>query len=236
VNDVDHYYLPRSDQDKLADLLYPGAKAPAHIYAASIPSLLEDLAVAITRQDRMGSPIRIASGSDEQPLPVNLHAVEAADALRSELVGWVNLVREQRQLTYTGGGSTLELARWLKRWVMALAMSEGADQALISIQRAVRTARRAVDCPVERPLPAPDAQKLAEADRMILGVRGIATLAKEMGGKFEGLTVRRVRYLANEAKLIEPVQVAGSERLYRVGDVRRAHIELLEAQQQQDIA
>jgi len=233
---VDDYYLPRDQQEQLANLLYPNHTAPADIIAASIPSLLEDLAVAITRQDRMGSGMRVRSGSDEQPLPVDMDAVAAADELHNELLGWVNLVREQRNLAYTGGNSTLEFARWLKRWMVALAMSEGAEDALTSIRRAVRDARRAVDRPTERTLPEPDAHKVAEADRMVLGVRGIATLAKEMGGKFAGLTMRRVRYLAGEANMVEPVHVAGVEKLYRVGDVRRAHIALLEAQQQQEIA
>lgn len=224
MSDTDHYFISRAEQQQLAELL------------DQIPDLVEDLTIAISRQDRItGGGPRTRNGSDEQPIPIGLHAMEAADLLHATLTAWTNHVCEQRNYPRPRN-DTLTLGRWLKQHMIALALTEGAEESLDEIRHAIRQARRATDRPTERTLPEPDAHKVAEADRMVLGVRGIATLAKEMGGKFAGLTMRRVRYLAGEANMVEPVHVAGLEKLYRVGDVRRAHIALLEAQQQQEIA
>lgn len=135
---TDDFYLDRPSQAALVELL------------EQIPGLVEDLTIAITRQDRFSTGMRIRRGSDEQPLPLNGYASDAARDLHSELSRWVRMVVEQRQLDYTGPDATISLAWWLKRWIIALALTPGSEEAVDDIQHAMRKARAAVDRPREK--------------------------------------------------------------------------------------
>lgn len=145
---TDDFFLDRPSQAALVELL------------DQIPGLVEDLAIAITRQDRMASGIKIAKGSDEQPLPFNEDASESARALHDELARWVRLTCEQRRMTYAHTDDTINLARWLQRWIIALAMTEGADQALHDIRYTIRSARASCDRPREKTCERPPDESL----------------------------------------------------------------------------
>ncbi|WP_072689305.1 hypothetical protein [Rhodococcus marinonascens] len=137
MNDTDHLFLTRAEIRQLVTMLQ------------EIPELVEDLAITITRQDRIvakGGP-KLSRGSDEQPLVFNVNASEVADDLHGTLVGWVRHVCESRAMAYEGHVSTLSLARWLDRHVISLAMTEGSEEALDEISYAMRRARRAMDLP-----------------------------------------------------------------------------------------
>ncbi|MFC9769459.1 hypothetical protein [Rhodococcus jostii] len=55
-----------------------------------MPELVEELAVTITRRDRIGTPGSAGrKQAREQPLPFNVAAAEAADDLHTTLVAWV---------------------------------------------------------------------------------------------------------------------------------------------------
>lgn len=132
---VDGYFMPRPDQDTLVEIL------------TEIPALVEDLTIAITRQDRIAvGGLRTRNGSDAQPLPLNIAAMEAADLLHDTLAAWTNLVCEQRNYPKPSN-DTLTLGRWLTTHVIALALTEGAGEALGEIRHAIRQARRATDRP-----------------------------------------------------------------------------------------
>ncbi|MCR8695570.1 hypothetical protein NWP13_23860 [Rhodococcus pyridinivorans] len=148
MTNVDGYWLPRHDQDKLIELL------------DQIPALVEDLAITIAKQDRMSSGPKIANGSDEQPLPFDENAAQAADELNHELARWVRHTCEQRHLTYDGRDDTITLAAWLKRWIIALALTEGSEEAPHDIRLAVRQARQAVDRPREKHIERPPDESL----------------------------------------------------------------------------
>lgn len=217
------FYLPREQQAELAELLYPGHQAPPHIWAASIPSLVEDLAVAIARQDRMGTGMRIRSGSDEQPLPYNDDASRTADELHNELAGWARLVIDQRHIDYDAGNNTIDIARWLKRWIIALAMCEGAETALVDIRKAVKRTRRIIDRPQDPRWM--NADQLEASDSR-LNARGIEALARELGEQYANLNRDRVRTLHSAGK-IQPVHIdedSDEQYLFRVGDVLAAHL------------
>ncbi|SED51564.1 hypothetical protein SAMN04490240_4084 [Rhodococcus pyridinivorans] len=148
MTDRDGYYLPRHDQDKLIELL------------DQIPDLIEDLTIAISRQDRIaGGGPRTRNGSDEQPIPIGLHAMEAADLLHHTLTAWTNHVCEQRNYPRPRN-DTLTLAAWLKRWIIALALTEGSEEAPHDIRLAVRQARQAVDRPREKHIERPPDESL----------------------------------------------------------------------------
>lgn len=205
---VDGFWLPREDQEKLVAIL------------ATIPSLVEDLSVSLTRQDRIGSGMRIRSGSDEQPLPIGLTAMEAADELHDELVRWVRLVCEQRAYPYPGN-DTLTLARWLKHKVIALALTEGADEALHDINLVVHNARAAVDRPQER-IRHIDDTAVHEAGNSLITAMGIERIADALG--HPGLTMRRILRLVDAKKLTAVVQASDGSDMYRIADVIAAHL------------
>ena len=145
---VDGYYLPRHDQDKLIEVL------------DQIPDLIEDLTIAISRQDRItGGGLRTRNGSDEQPIPIGLHAMEAADLLHATLTAWTNHVCEQRNYPRPRN-DTLTLGRWLKQHMIALALTEGAEESLDEIRHAIRQARRATDRPREKHIERPPDESL----------------------------------------------------------------------------
>lgn len=235
MNDTDGFYLDRPSQAKLATLLYPGPNDPPEAHDSGIPSLLEDLAVTLTRQDRITTgSLRVSNGSDEQPLPISESAMEAEDLLHNTLVGWVRHVCEQRMLTCPVG-DTLTLARWLAkpRHIIALGLTEGAEESLSEIQYAVRKARAAVDRPREKARAEPNGADLEEADAMVLNASAAARLAKSIG--YPDLTIRRVKYL-RESERITPVQTAGRNLLFLFGDVRKAHKILREQEQEEQQA
>ena len=206
------FYLPREQQAELAELL------------DQVPFLVGQLAITITRQDRLGAGPRISRGKTAQPLPYNVGASAAADALHDELAGWVKLVCEQRQLEYTHdfGNNTISLARWLRRWIIALALTEGSDTALLDIETVILDARRAIDRPAER-RPHINPELLAESDRQLLNARGIEHLARELDTRYRNLTRRRVHAL-HEAGRITPAANIEGMHLFRLGDVLVAHL------------
>jgi len=222
---VDHYYLPRDQQEQLVAILNPPSDAPPHILAASIPSLVEELAITITGQDRItANGAKVTGGSDEQPLPINLAAVEASDQLHAELNRWAHLVITQRHIDYTGRDNITELARWLARWIIALALCEGAEHAFTSIRKAVQQARRAIDRP--RDPRWMHADRIAASDTK-LNARGIEALSREMGGDYTGLNRDRVRTLHSAGKIhpVDTDQGSDEQYLFRVGDVLAAHLD-----------
>lgn len=204
------FYLPREQQAQLVELL------------DQVPFLVEQLAITICRQDRLGNGPRISRGKSAQPLPYNANASNAADALHDELTQWVRAVCEQRNLTYDSRNDTISLARWLRRWIIALALTEGSDTALLDIEAVILDARRAIDRPPpQRPHINP--QLLAEADRQLLNARGIEHLARELDTRYRNLTRRRVHAL-HEAGRITPAANIEGMHLFRVGDVLVAHL------------
>jgi len=211
MSDVDGYFMPRADQVALVALL------------DEVPALVEDLTIAITRQDRLsGGGPKTRNGSDEQPLPLSVEAMEAHDILHDTLAGWVTLVCEQRHYPHPRN-DTLTLARWLKTHIIALALTEGAEESHDEIRHAIRQARRATDRPRERERLV-DPVQIYEAGTALLNATEIAKIAATMGEDYQGLNLKRVLRLRN-ANHIEPVlQTADGLDLYRIADVLTAHL------------
>ena len=133
-----HFYVPTAEQRALVTIL------------RRIPELAEELAITTSRQDRVGrGGIKVRNGSGEQPLPIHAGAASAAHELRNELATWARLVCESRGIDYEGSDSILGLSRWLDKHVVALALTEGAEEALDSIRAAVDICWRVIDLPAE---------------------------------------------------------------------------------------
>ncbi|WP_068058933.1 hypothetical protein [Nocardia xishanensis] len=207
-------YLSRAGIRELAELL------------REIPDLADDLAIARTRQAKLGArgDYRMRHRPSEQPLPYNPAAARAADHLHAVLVGWVRLVCEQRGLGYAGSTTTAGLSRWLDKNLIALAMTEGVGGAPQEIGQAVRAATMIV-CPPTTAIVF-DSAMVEQARAHRLNASGIATLAKELGDEYRNLTVRRVQTLRDSGK-ITPVPGPWAPdwpEMFVVGEVLDQHL------------
>ncbi|MFI5781118.1 hypothetical protein [Nocardia sp. NPDC051570] len=208
----DQLYIDGAAVRELAELL------------REIPDLATDLLDSVTRRARLGTREQRWQHSDTQPLPFNPVASEASDRLHTALVGWVRLVCEHRGLDYDGPTSTGGLARWLDRNLIALAMTPGVEDAPGEIRAVVEAATRIV-CPPATVIEL-DTAALALARRSRLNASGIATLAKELGAQYRGLTVRRIQTLREAGRIAAapgPWAPDWPEQ-YAVGEVLDAHL------------
>lgn len=139
---TDRFFITRADMQALASRL------------REIPELVEDLAITLTRQARLGGGGgKLHSRRDAQPLPFDLNASDVADDLHGTIFGWVRHTCESRGIAYAGGTSTVAGASWLADHVTSLAMTEGCEEALDEVMHAMGRARRACDCVPERTSP-----------------------------------------------------------------------------------
>lgn len=208
------WYIPLHEQDTLAALLRD-----------EVPDILAALAACITAEGhrtRISYDPKVTNGSDEQPLPYDNSAQDAADHLGNELTTWVRHTCEHRGIDYAGAWSPAGLAKWLADNIIALALTPGADEAPATIRQAVTGARRAARIPKRRTW----GGSIEEAGATRLNARGIEALAREMGGDWVGINRDRVRTL-HRAGHIKPVHVdEGSDQqlLFLAGDVLGAHL------------
>lgn len=211
MTDTDHYVIPRCDWAPLRDLL------------AEIPAVLEDLAITITRQDRITAGALGSSGDPTQPLPINLAASAAADDLRGELLIWVKHTAKHRGLVLPDS-ATLELARWLNRHLIDLAQTPEADTAHDRIEKAIRNCKRTYDRPAEK-LPWTDPANVEMARDSWLNQGRIIAAARDLDEKYHSLTENRMRTLI-KAGAITPIasRITGRLDLYLLGEVLDAHL------------
>ncbi|QVQ51310.1 hypothetical protein J4H86_21210 [Spiractinospora alimapuensis] len=108
-----------------------------------------DLAVAKMGTSGSGGGGGRRSRSAESPLLINLAASEAADVLRSTLIGWVRVIHEE-----TGGelpdDQLSAMASWLAPLVGWARHKAYGAELVDEVLAAVRQAQRAVDLPVRR--------------------------------------------------------------------------------------
>lgn len=141
---ADSFYLNKRDQAKLQDQL------------GAVPGLIEELSITLTRQSRLqrpspGGPRRQKPASQ---IPFHMGASDASDELHNCLSTWVRLVCEQRAIFYREAGDMATLARWLRKNMVALALTEGAEEACDDICYRINECRRMIDLPPEdRTLP-----------------------------------------------------------------------------------
>ena len=211
MTEADGFYLDRRSQRELVGIL------------GCIPELVEDLSVTLTRQGRisrgdMGKPRR---RKRDGTLPLHLGAAEASAELHNCLSTWARAVCEQRALDYDGTNDIVGLARWLRKWIIALAMTEGAEESLLDIRAHVKSCRQVVDLPPEDYVLI-DRERVEKANRQVLTAGQIEKVARRLGEVGQGLTKRRVETLARHGR-IHPAAVDGDTRFYRLGDVLDAH-------------
>ncbi|ABD58305.1 hypothetical protein I5H93_gp094 [Mycobacterium phage SuperGrey] len=205
------FHLPRADQLKLQEAL------------GGIPTLIEDLAVTITRQARVQKPGlgKLRRRKAEARIPFHIGAVEAADELHNALIKWVRFTCDARQTPYTESNDDITLARWLRRNVTALALIEGSEESWPEIHHRIDECRKQIDLPPEDDIVI-DPERVRQANRQILTAGQIEKIAPRLGALGAGLNKRRVQTLV-KSKRLRPCAVDGEVRFYRLGDVLDAH-------------
>ncbi|NKR52964.1 hypothetical protein GS481_02390 [Rhodococcus hoagii] len=205
------WFIPLHEQDTLAALLRD-----------EVPDILAALAACITAEGhrtRISYDPKVTNGSDEQPLPYDNSAQDAADHLGNELATWVRHTCEHRGIDYAGSWSPAGWAKWLADNIIALALTPGADEAPAMIGQAVAGARRAARIPKRRTW----GGSVEEARDTQLNASAIEVAAKELGLEYTNLTRDRVNSL-KRARRIQPVRYFNDMPIYRLGEVMDAHL------------
>lgn len=114
---------------------------------ATMPDLLDDLAITLSRQARIGGHTN-GSASRERPLPYDPRASEAGYVLRSTLAGWVRELHNQ--VEYRPTDSTYATALWLHMRNTRLLNHPNAHEAVDEIGAAVKHTKQAIDRPAPR--------------------------------------------------------------------------------------
>lgn len=211
MSEADGFYLDRRGQHELVNLL------------AGIPTLVEDLSVTLTRQARItrGDLGKTHRRKRDSTLPLHLGAAQASAELHNCLSTWARAVCEQRALDYDGTNDVIGLAKWLRKWVIALAMTEGAEESLPDIKAHVKACLQVMDIPPDDDVVIDEARVNA-ANRQVLTAGQIEKVARRLGDVGQGLTKGRVETLAKHGK-VKPAGIDGKTRFYRLGDVLDAH-------------
>lgn len=210
---ADSYFLDKGSQHKLREEL------------ASIPRMIGELSVTLTRQARIQRPGLSMSRrpKPESQVPIHIGAHNAADVLHNCLGTWVRLVCEQRAIVWDKGNDIITLAKWLRVNMIALALTEGSEEAYEDIKAAIDECWRQIDIPADDDIVI-DRGRVHEANRLVVTAGQVEKLANKMGAIGKGLNKRRVETLAARRKNpLRPCAVDGDTKFFRLGDVLDAH-------------
>lgn len=204
------FFLDRAKQTQLRNKL------------STIPSLVEDLAITVTRQARVQRrEMGLRRQKPESRLPFHIAAAEAADELHNSLVTWTRFVCEERQINYNGHDDDLSLSAWLQRNMVSLALTQGSEEAYEDLSTKIDECRKVVDLPPDDEIMI-DRGRVREANRQVLTADQVERIAGRLGPLGVGLNKRRVQTLAAGKRLI-PCSRDGDTAFYRLGDVLDAH-------------
>ncbi|MDM2383834.1 hypothetical protein [Mycobacteroides abscessus] len=209
----DSFFLDKGSQHKLREEL------------ASIPRMIGELSVTLTRQARIQRPGLSMSRrpKPESQVPIHIGAHNAADVLHNCLGTWVRLVCEQRAIVWDKGNDIITLAKWLRVNMIALALTEGSEEAYEDIKAAIDECWRQIDIPADDDIVI-DRGRVHEANRLVVTAGQVEKLANKMGAIGKGLNKRRVETLAARRKNpLRPCAVDGDVKFFRLGDVLDAH-------------
>lgn len=204
------FFLDRHKQTQLRNKL------------ATVPSLIEDLAITVTRQARIQrGGLRTHRQKPGSRIPFHIAAAEAADELHNSLVTWTRFVCEERQIVYNGHDDDLSLSAWLQRNMVSLALTQGSEEAYDDLSNKIDTCRTVVDLPPDDDIVI-DRGRVREANRQVLTADQVERIAVRLGPLGVGLNKRRVQTLTAGGRLY-PCAKDGETSFYRLGDVLDAH-------------
>jgi len=205
MDEVDKLYLSRAEQASLVGWL------------SRVPSLVEDLLVTSTRGGRVtrrGLKPLYRTKKMGSSLPYHAGAVEAADALTSELNRWVEMCGARRR-------SLKDAAGYLSAHMALLASLPPAVSALMDISYHIKSCLAVVDLPPDDEV-AIDERRMREANRQVVSVAQIEMLARRLGDVGSGLNRGRVQRLVSKGTLHRCGR-DGTSDFYYLGEVLDAH-------------
>ncbi|SII92176.1 hypothetical protein [Mycobacteroides abscessus] len=209
----DSFFLDKGSQHKLREEL------------ASIPRMIGELSVTLTRQARIQRPGLSMSRrpKPESQVPIHIGAHNAADVLHNCLGTWVRLVCEQRAIVWDKGNDIITLAKWLRVNMIALALTEGSEEAYEDIKAAIDDCWRQIDIPADDDIVI-DRGRVHEANKHIVTADTIEPIARRIGEMGKKLNAQRVHSLTRGGHL-RPVSSDPDtgKKFYRLGDVLHAH-------------
>jgi len=187
--------------------------------------MIGELSITLTRQARV-QRLGLSKSRRRKPesqVPIHLGAEEAAQKLHNCLSTWVRLVCEQRAIVWDKGNDIITLAKWLRINMIALALTEGSEEAYEDIKAATDECWRQIDIPADDDIMI-DRARVHEANRVVVTAGQVEKLANKMGAIGKGLNKRRVETLAARRKNpLRPCAVDGDTKFFRLGDVLDAH-------------
>lgn len=210
---ADSYFLDKGSQHKLREEL------------ASIPRMIGELSVTLTRQARIQRPGLSMSRrpKPESQVPIHIGAHNAADVLHNCLGTWVRLVCEQRAIVWDKGNDIITLAKWLRVNMIALALTEGSEEAYEDIKAAIDECWRQIDIPADDEVVI-DRARVEAANRSVVTLSTIGSIASRLGPIGNGLNRDRLRLLAKRGDVRPCSEDEDSgTKFYRLGDVLHAH-------------
>jgi len=114
----------------------------------SIPQLVYQLNLTITRQSRLGG--RNGSRATTLALPYDQRASDCLNSLRWVLIGWVRVLAKDDRAFYPVSDKILTVAAWLRFRTDLIAVHEAAGDLWLEITDATHRGRLAVDAPRQR--------------------------------------------------------------------------------------
>lgn len=190
-------------------------------YLREIPDLIEPLALAYLRQSRRGLDASTTRRPPQSTPPVDVEADQLAEDLHNTLTGWIRVVCDQRALENPGATTLAGAAKWLDKYVISLAMTEGALAAFDDITEGIERVKSRLLMPDVGAL---TEEELTGANRMILTAYQIDRALPLLGDRGEGLNRRRVEILAR-AGVLQPCDrdPDTGTKFFRLGDILAAH-------------
>lgn len=186
-----------------------------------VPDLIEPLALAYLRQSRRGLDATTTRRAPQSTPPVDVEADQLAQDLHNTLTGWIRVVCEQRAMEPPTATTLVGAAKWLDKYVISLAMTEGAVAAFDDITKGIDRVKSRLLMPDVGPL---TEDELASANRQIITAYQIDKVLHLLGSRGEGLNRRRVEVL-DKAGALHPCSRDRDtgRRFYRLGDILAAH-------------
>jgi len=114
----------------------------------SVPQLVYQLNLTITRQSRLGN--RNGSRATTRGLPYDVRASDSLNSLRWVLLGGVRVLAKDDRAFYPVSDKILAMAAWLRSRTDLIAVHEAAGDLWLEITDVIHRGRQAVDAPRQR--------------------------------------------------------------------------------------
>jgi hypothetical protein len=214
-----------------------------------VTTIVDNYAITLTSQDRVRPPAlggKTGKAKLEEMCPLNVEARDRLDRLANELGTVARDICETRGITWKPVDSLphgfvgplplgwrrlprdyqaniLDVARWLRVNVIALALMPAAEELRDGIVKAIDRCLDIVDLPTERSVVI-DRDRIAAANRQVVTADAAERIAGRLGELGKGRTAARVRLLRKKGHIAPcSTDKDSGAHFYRLGEVLDAH-------------